>query len=93
MATTTLLIKTDKRLKEKARKIVREMGIPLSAYLNAQLRELVNTRRAVFEAPLVPNAKTKRQLHRALKDIKIGKNVQGPFTSKKELDDYLMSLR
>lgn len=93
MALTTLLFKTDKRLKEEAHAVVREMGIPLSAYLNAQLRELVNTRRVVFDAPMMPNAKTARQLQRALEDIKAGKNVSGPFDSGKELDDHLMSLQ
>ena len=93
MALTTLLFKTDKRLKEEASAVVREMGIPLSAYLNAQLRELVNTRHVVFDAPMTPNAKTARQLRHALKDIKAGRNVSGPFDSGSELDDHLMSLQ
>lgn len=93
MATTTLLFKTDKRLKEEARAVVRAMGIPLSAYLNAQLRELVDTRRASFDAPLTPNKKTTRQLRQALKDARACKNISGPFDSHKELDDYLMSLQ
>jgi len=92
MATTTLLFKTDKRLKEEAQAVVRTMGIPLSAYLNAQLRALVNTRQASFEAPLMPNPKIARQLRKAIKDIKAHKNVSGPFDSGKELDNYLLSL-
>ncbi|MEK7122430.1 MAG: type II toxin-antitoxin system RelB/DinJ family antitoxin [Patescibacteria group bacterium] len=92
MATTTLLFKTDKRLKEEAQAVVREMGIPLSTYLNARLRELVNTRRVTLTASFFPNAKTAQELRLALDDVKVGRNASGPLDSGKELDDHLMSL-
>lgn len=93
MLTTTLLFKTEKQLKEEAQTIVRAMGIPLSAYLNAQLRQLVNSRRVIFDAPEIPNAKTALQLKRALKDARCGKNMSGSYNSGKELDCHLMSLK
>lgn len=92
MPTTTLLFKTDKRLKEEAQTIVHAMGIPLSAYLNAQLRQLVNSRRVIFDAPEIPNQKTALLVKRALEDARCGKNMSGPHHSGKELDEYLMSL-
>lgn len=69
------------------------MDIPLSAYLNASLRQLVNNRRAIFDAPEVPNEKTARQLKKALKDARAGKNMSDSLDSGKEADDYLMSLQ
>lgn len=92
MAVTTLLFKTDKRLKKEAHAIVRAMGIPLSAYLNAQLRALVDNRRAIFDLPEIPNAKTAYQLKKALNDMRSGMNISKSFDSGKELDKYLMSL-
>lgn len=89
---TTLIFKIDKRLKEEAMKVAKEMGLPLSAYLNEQLRGLVSTRQASFRAPLTPNKKTAKYLRRVLKDANEGKNMIGPFDSGKDLDDYLLSL-
>lgn len=92
MAVTTLLFKTDKRLKKEAHAIVRAMGIPLSAYLNAQLRALVNNRSALFDLPEMPNAKTARQLKKTLHDVRSGRNISKSFDSGEELDNHLMSL-
>ncbi len=45
---TTIMFKTDKKLKEAAQKTARSMGIPLSAVLNQGLRDLVANRIALF---------------------------------------------
>ena len=89
---TTFVFKTDKKLKEEAQKVAKEMGLPLSAYLNQQLRGLVSTRQANFRAPLTPNKKTAAYLRRVLKDADEGKNMIGPFGSTEDLDKYLLSL-
>lgn len=77
---TTLLFKTDKKLKEAAQSVAREMGLPLSAFLNEQLRRLVDERKAEFRAPLVPNAKTARILRRRIADARAGRNMSPIFT-------------
>ena len=41
---TVITIKTDTRVKQKAQKIAKEMGIPLGTFLNAQLRQLIRER-------------------------------------------------
>ncbi|MEK7066511.1 MAG: hypothetical protein AAB965_03015 [Patescibacteria group bacterium] len=86
---TTLIFKTDKRLKEEAMKVAKEMGLPLSAYLNEQLRGLVSTRQASFRAPLTPNKKTAKYLRRVVNDADAGKNMVGPFTSIEKMDAWL----
>jgi len=90
--TTTLLFKVDKKLKEAAQEVAREMGLPLSAYLNEQLRRFVIERKAEFRAPLVPNAKTAKMLRRAIKDADEGKNMSPVFTTSEEMDRYLDAL-
>ncbi|MBI3633167.1 MAG: hypothetical protein HY226_02650 [Candidatus Vogelbacteria bacterium] len=88
---TTFVFKTDKRLKEEAQRVAKEMGLPLSAYLNEQLRGLVLTRQANFRAPLVPNKKTVAYLRRVLKDADEGKNMSPVFTSTQDMDQWLNS--
>lgn len=42
---TTLLLKTDKVLKEEASRTARELGVPLTTVINAYLRQFVRDRR------------------------------------------------
>jgi len=38
----------------------------------------------------MPNAKTRKILDQALKDIKQGKNLVGPFETAEEMDNFLI---
>lgn len=44
MGKTVINFKVDVEVKEEAQKLARELGMPLSAIVNAQLRELIRTR-------------------------------------------------
>lgn len=92
MNTTVINIKTDKVLKKDAQKMAKNFGLPLSAVVNAYLREFVREKRIVFSEPPIPNAKTRKILDRAIADIKAGKNLVGPFESAGEMDKFLDSL-
>ena len=92
MKTTVINIKTDKVLKNDAQKIAKNFGLPLSAIVNAYLREFVREKRIVFSEPPMPNAKTRKILDQAIADIKAGKNIVGPFESAEEMDKFLDSL-
>ncbi len=87
---TTMLIKTDKVLKQKAQKLAKEMGLPLSALVNNYFKNFIIDRQAIFTAP-VPNKKTQRAINAARRDFKLGKNISGPFTAS-EFIDHLKSL-
>jgi addiction module RelB/DinJ family antitoxin len=52
---TVLNIKVDKDQKEKAQKIAKQMGVPLSTIINAHLREFIRTQK--FEISLEPRLK------------------------------------
>mgnify|MGYP001571557783 FL=1 len=93
MNTTVINIKTDKNLKKDAQRLAKNFGLPLSTVVNTYLREFVRERRIIFSEPPVPNAKTRKILDQALKDIKEGKNLVGPFELPEEMDKFLDSLK
>lgn len=90
---TTLLVKTDKKLKQEAQKLAKGMGIPLSAVINESLRTFVVSKQASFRASLMPNAKTSKSLRRILRDADEGKNMSPVFHSGMEMDKYLARLK
>ena len=87
---TVLNVKIDPKLKKEAQKTAKEAGIPLSLVVDSSLRKFVTRRTITIEAPLVPNKKTAKILDKALKDIKEGKNIEGPFYTAEE---FMKSLR
>ena len=88
MNTAVINIKTDPKLKKELKKVAKELGLPVGTIINAYLRELVRERRVVFSAPPALNQRTKQLLQRIDKDIRAGKNTDGPFSSK-EVIEYL----
>src|SRR3989337_1493306 len=68
---TTILIKTDKAIKESAQKTAERIGIPLSTILNAYLRQFVSEGRVEFSA-YMPNTKTRKAIHNA----QLRKNIE-----------------
>jgi len=90
---TTINIKTDKELKESAKKTAEELGFSLSAVIRAQLKQLVRDKRVEFSVPRKPNEETKQHLKEAMEDFEAGENIAGPFTTSEELQEYLDSLK
>ena len=83
---TILNVKTDNSVKKAAQKIAKEMGVPLSTIVNAQLKQLISERRITLRAPLVPNARTQDAIDKARKELSKGKNVSPVF---EEIDDAI----
>ena len=70
---TTVIFKTDKKLKEAAQATAKRMGIPFSAALNNMMTNFVLTQRIVFEgAPLKPTAYLKHILRKGEENLKNG---------------------
>lgn len=86
---TTMLIKTDKVLKQKAQKLAKEMGLPLSTLVNNYFKSFIIERQVTFNAP-IPNKKTVRAIEQARKEFQTGK-TPGPFNAKEAIA-YLKSL-
>lgn len=85
MNTAIINIKTDPKLKEQLKEVTRKLGLPLGTIINAYLRELVREQRVVFSVPPALNQRTKKLLERIDRDIKTGKNANGPFTLEEAL--------
>ena len=84
---TTILIKTDKVVKNAAKKAAEEIGIPLSTILNAYLRAFARERRVEFEVPSVPNAATRK----AIAAARSGRNIK-TFAKFEDLAYYIRAL-
>jgi len=69
---TTLTIKTNKTLRDAAKKTAIELGVPLGTVLNALMRQFVRDKEIMLSAR-VPNAETRRAMRgvRERKDIEI----------------------
>ena len=70
MATTTVInIRTDTATKRAAQRAAREIGVSLSTVINARLREFA----AYPRVELIPNARTRRALDAARRELRKGK--------------------
>ena len=91
---TVISVKVDKDVRDRARKVAKKIGVPLSMVVNHQLKEFAERQRIEFRAPLIPNAKTRKELNEALRDIREGREdkFSGPFSTAEEMDRHLDSL-
>jgi addiction module RelB/DinJ family antitoxin len=89
MATITLNFKTDKKLKDEAKSIAQDIGLPLGTIMNHYLREFVREKRVVFSQAHTPNVATAKRWDKIMKDIKNGKNLSPRFSSAKEAIAWL----
>jgi len=85
-------IKTEREIKEHAKKIAHELGLSLSDVLNASLRNFIQTRRVVFSAIPEFTDEFERILGIVEKDIKTLKNISPSFHKTTKAQDYLDSL-
>ncbi|MYB40011.1 hypothetical protein F4X86_01780 [Candidatus Saccharibacteria bacterium] len=80
-------IKTDPETKEAAQTLADDLGLTLSALINAQLKQLIHHRRLVLDAPypvMQIGGKTEKMLDEIHKEVAEGK-VSQPFDSTEAL--------
>jgi addiction module RelB/DinJ family antitoxin len=75
MSKAVINFKVDGEVKEEAQKIARELGMPLSSIVNAQLRELIRTRTLNVSAEPRMTPYLENILENVERDRKTGKNV------------------
>lgn len=92
---TVISVKVDKDVRDRARSAAKIIGVPLSMIVNNSLRQFAAEQCVTFRAPLVPNAKTRKILDEALRDIREGREdkFSPAFTDMKEMDRYLDNLK
>ena len=88
---TLISIKADTETKKRAQKAAYELGLPLSAIVNAYLKEFVRSREVTFSMEPRLRSEVIKLLERASKDYRAKKNTIGPFSWAKEMDIYLDS--
>jgi DNA-damage-inducible protein J len=87
---TLIHIRTDKKIKDEAQKILEDMGFNISSFVNASMRKLIREKKIEFE--YYPNTKTTSELKKAEMDVKKSKNLSPSFSDSKKMDDYLDSI-
>lgn len=86
---TVINIKTDKKLKEEASKLAKEMGFTLSSVINATLFNFVKSRELyITDAPRM-TPYLEGIVAEAKRDYKAGKNISRPFSN---MDDLIADL-
>lgn len=84
-------IKVDPETKKAAQVLAKDLGLTLSSLINAQLRQLVNRRRLVLDAPYPDRPMTPKleaELDQVYEEVKLG-DVSQSHTS---LDNFLDDL-
>ena len=93
MAKTILNVKTDKDVKERAQVIAKELGLPLSTVVNAFLKQFIREKTVAFSSNYTMTPYLEKVIKKAEANRKTGKNIAGPFTTQKQIKDYLDSLK
>ncbi len=86
---TTITFKTDKKLRDQAKKVASDLGIPLTTVINAQLAEFVRERS--FSVSAYPRVKdTKMEMWK-----KMGEEIRNnpSETSVEDITDFIKELR
>ena len=91
MAKTVISIKVDKETKKSAQALAKDLGLPLSTIVNANLKEFVRSGEVIFSIEPKIKPEVWKLLRKATADYRAGKNVSRGFSSAKEAIDYLGS--
>ena len=91
MSKILINIKADREVKERAQRVARDLGMPLSTVINAYLRQFIRNKEVHFfiEGELKPSVK--KRFDRLHKDVKEGKNLSPVFDSAEEAIRWLRS--
>ena len=72
---TILNFKTDKKLKEQAKRVASELGLPLGTIMNHYLKEFVAEKRILFTKHPQPTKAVVQELKQLSADAKMKKNL------------------
>lgn len=88
MGKVVINFKVDTEVKEEAKKIAHELGLPLSAIINAQLRELIRTRMMSISA----EPRMTPYLENVLEQVEMDRRAGQHITHTRNLDEALSHL-
>lgn len=86
---TVLNIKTDKEVKERAKKLAMHLGIPLSTVVNAYLKEFVSS--GSFSVTREPELKlsVRSEINKQIQEAEKKENVSPVFSKHKDVMEWL----
>lgn len=91
MSKVVINFKVDSQVKEEAKSLAKELGVPLSVIINAQLKELLRNRTLSLNAQPTMTPFLEKLLAEAEEDRRLGKNITRTH-SLKEAVQHLDSL-
>jgi antitoxin component of RelBE/YafQ-DinJ toxin-antitoxin module len=91
MNTAVLNIKTDPQTKQQLKAFAAQMGLPVSALINAQIKQMLRTGEVRLTTSLEPTPYLEKIIKEAEVDYAAGRNITRT-TNKAELKAYLESL-
>jgi len=86
---TAINIKADTVVKKKAQKLAEELGLTLSAVVNASLKEFIRNQSVSFSTVPRMSKRLERIIAEAERDLKVGKNISPIFNSAEDAIRYL----
>jgi len=86
---TTITIKTSKNLREAAKKMAEELGLNLTAVINAYLKQFIRERKFTVSVDSMPSKRSLALWERISLEADAGKGVSGPFTDVESLFRHL----
>ena len=89
---TVINIKTDREVKKDAQKIAGDLGLSLSAVINAYLKQFVRNKEVYFGLTPHMSPELEKLLGKIEGDIEKKRNVSSSISSEQELKNYLSSL-
>ena len=87
----TLNFKTDKDLKNRAKKMASDLGLPLGTIMNHYLKEFVRERKVIFTNHPTPTKKVVHELKEISRDIRSRKNLSPTFNNTDDAIGWLNS--
>ncbi|NQT50103.1 type II toxin-antitoxin system RelB/DinJ family antitoxin [Candidatus Kuenenbacteria bacterium] len=89
---TIINIKTEKQVKQNAQRIAKDLGLSLSAVINAYLKQFVRDKAVNFSIAPQMSAELEDELKSVEFDIQRNRNISKVISTKAELDEHLDSL-
>ena len=86
---TTLMIKTDARLRDEAREIAKELGVPLTTIVNSLLKQFVREKKFSVSVEPSPSDQKIKLWEELSKEMDSHTSTMKSFSSSKELLSYL----
>lgn len=83
---TTLTIKTPKKLRNEAKKVAKEMGLPLGTVINSLLRKFVTEKEIILSVK-----RPQPDLKEAIDNLRTGKGERFSGTTDEFIDELLTS--